>query len=120
MHISVAYIIAYINADQNYGIDPNVDQFRSFLINVDQCQLRYREGSRDLGLFLVLSNWTISIDRHWALIHSKTHHFPPNRYIYLHHSNSWQLLTVMQIFALEQNFCVQASRYFVLYVPSSR
>ncbi len=38
---------------------------------------------------------------------------PPNRYIYLHRSNSWQLFTVTQKFVLEQNFCVQASRYFV-------
>ncbi len=45
--------------------------------------------------------------------HSKKHRVPPNRYIYLHRSNSWQLLTVTQKFALEQNFCVQASRYFV-------
>ena len=43
----------------------------------------------------------------------KKHHFPPNRYIYLHRANSWQLLTVMQKFALEQNFHIQASRYFV-------
>ncbi len=33
--------------------------------------------------------------------------------IYLHHSNSWQLLTVTQKFALVQNFCAQASKYFV-------
>ena len=43
----------------------------------------------------------------------KKHRIPPNKYIYLHHSSSWQLLTVMQKFALEQNSRVQESRYFV-------
>ena len=47
------------------------------------------------------------------LIHSKKHRVPPYRYIYLHHSSSWQLLTVTQKLDLEQNFHVQASRYFV-------
>ena len=29
-------------------------------------------------------------------LHSKKHHIPPNRYFYLHRSNTWQLLTVTQ------------------------
>ena len=45
--------------------------------------------------------------------HSKKHRIPPNRHIHLHRSSSWQLLTVTQKLALEQNFRVQASRYFV-------
>ena len=43
----------------------------------------------------------------------KKHHVPPIRYVYLPRSNSLQLLTVMQKFASEQNFRVQANRYFV-------
>ena len=45
--------------------------------------------------------------------HSKNHRVPSNRYIYLHRSNSWQLVTPTQKFALEQNIRVQANRYFV-------
>ena len=50
---------------------------------------------------------------HDCSLHSKKHHVPPNIYIYLHRSSSWQLLTVAQKFALEQNVRAQASKYFV-------
>ncbi len=47
------------------------------------------------------------------ILHSKKHRVPPNRSLFLNCSSSWQLLMVTQKFALEQNFHVQASRYFV-------
>ncbi len=53
------------------------------------------------------------ITKHISIITLKKHCVPPNRYIYLHRSNSWQLLAVTQKIALEQNFRVRASRYFV-------
>ena len=58
-----------INADQNPGIDPNADQFRSmpdqFLsmsINVDQCQIKLIWLTVFTNVLLV--PWS-GIDRHW-------------------------------------------------------
>ncbi len=44
--------------------------------------------------------------------YTQKHCVPPNRYIYVHRSNSLQLFTVTQKFALEQNFRNQANRFF--------
>ena len=52
--------------------------------------------------------------------HSKKYRFPPNRYIYLHSSSSWQLLTVTQKICIGPKFSRSSKQIFCLYVPPSR
>ena len=65
----------WINADQNSGIDPNVDQFLSMPINANQCQIQ-QNWCLDPALIVIDRHWEelIGIDRHWsAMISIETH-----------------------------------------------